>query len=146
MNRHRPGGWDAMLHLIRGKSPSSDHPQSHQTVEEGIQGNHEEAQNQLMPSGEIPRVKQGNQEVLHETTAVATLSPQNPEADFQRGQRANPAHELHQCAPDRDRDVHPGPPPSTEHQQPAQHDETDEGQVQEHKDVGQNAIDHETSW
>lgn len=89
------------------------------------------------------RIESGQQVVLHEATFITRLRPPGPERVLQGREGADAAAELDPRPPQRCRQVQPGGLGPAQGQQPAQHDEGDEGQVQNDDAVGEEAVDHE---
>src|SRR5437773_3980286 len=128
--------------MLRPYQYRASFPSQQYTVGDEIQSQHERAQHRLRRSGEPGRIERRNHIMLDESAAV----PFEPRAFAQRvlegGERTDPAAVLDGDSPHRARDVYQGDPAPAPHEERAQHHESDEGYVQEHDTIGEDAVEH----
>ena len=91
---------------------------------------------------ETGRIDGANDVVVDEPAAIPR--PPRPPAQqvLPARERALPSSQLDQCTPQRRRQVQPFQCRPADHQQAAENDEEDEGEVREDQDVGGEAVGH----
>jgi hypothetical protein len=95
-------------------------------IDAEVQTQHQAAQNELDVSGESGGVQHRQDVVLDEITLIRRAACGGSERILQRRQRTDPARELDQCAPYRGGYMEVGHPSPSQHQQPAEHHEEHE--------------------
>src|SRR5512146_1195610 len=111
-------------------------------IQQHVADEHQRTEDDLRAAGEPLGIEQPRDVMLDEPAGVACLPGAGAQRVLQRGERADPAPELDQCAPRERRHVQHGPPAAVQQQQRARDDEEHEREVRERHQVGEDAIGH----
>src|SRR6266540_3307882 len=123
-------------------SPSPERAAYHDAVRDDVHDQNQRTQELLRRPREPGRIEHGNHVVLDEPARVALEPRSTAQVMLQWRERTDPALVLDERAPDRAGDVAPHEPAPAPGEEPAQHHEDDEGRVQQHDRVGEQAIRH----
>ena len=105
-------------------------PDENERVDGDVDGERQAAEHELIAPRQAVRIEHRQNVMRDEVALIARFAAGAAQAVFERRQRADPAGELDERAPDDGGDVKPGDARPAEREQPAEHDEDDEREMQ----------------
>jgi hypothetical protein len=129
--------WALSVYGTMENLPSPEPP-----INGGIEDHDHEAHNHLALSRESIWIEDWKEVICDEVAVIAGLARLRAQPILQRCQRTDPAAEFHDRTPHDGRQVYPHDKPPSQGKQPTEQDETHEGDVNEHDQVGEQAIPH----
>jgi hypothetical protein len=139
---HQPG-------LREGKDPigtqgGSPAPRAKQDgrVDGEVHGENADSEEKLRIRRQAGRIDERRQIVLDEVSRITGAAGSFPQVILERRERADPTQELHECPPDRGREVQPGEPGPSQDKESAGGHEDHEGKVKQQDRVREDRVDH----